>query len=872
MSKSKLKDPTDTPMMAQYLAIKKEHPDSILFYRMGDFYEMFFDDAREASKVLGITLTSRNKGEKAIPMAGVPVRAADQYLTKLIRAGKRVAICEQVQDPREAKGLVERQVVRIVTAGTLTETEILEEREPNWLLALSPFKDRMGLAWLDLSTGRFLVTECLPDRLEDELERIDPAELLVPEGWAREKGQEGPLFPGVKGNLRQVPDYDFNPEEARRVLQDFFHTSGLEGYGLDAGMMPAAVSAAGALVRYVQETQKTELGHIRKVEIFQRGNRMTLDRATRSSLELVRTQRDGERKTSLLGTIDKTLTPMGARLLRERVLAPFADMASIHYIQQGIQECLEEPTLAENLHEHLTRIYDLERLSGRLSTGRANARDLLALQQSLQHLPNLVTVLEDARSEILYGLGQQLDPCPDLAAKIQERLVEDPPVTLKEGGLIKDGYDAELDELRSIGKEGKDWMNRFQAEETNKTGIGNLKVGYNRVFGYFIEIPRNTDPSRIPAGYIRKQTIKNAERYVTPELKEFETRVLKSEELSRDLEYNLFLELRELLADQVQRILEAASIVAEIDVVLALAAHARKHSWVRPEVGEGRELLIQEGRHPVLEATLREEPFIPNDTDLDPPSRSLIILTGPNMAGKSTYIRQVALICLLAQIGSFVPAKSARIGLVDRIFTRVGAADEISRGNSTFMVEMKETANILNNATRRSLVILDEVGRGTSTYDGLSLAWAICETLHDQIGCRTLFATHYHQMTEMADLLEGVHNCHVAVNEWGEEIVFLHQIKDGGTDKSYGIHVAKLAGISADILDRANEILERLEQEGLALKPGMFRKNPGRNMRQLDLFRPPADRLLAEIEQLELDNLPPVEALLKLKEFKDKYT
>jgi DNA mismatch repair protein MutS len=859
-------------MMAQYLAIKKDHPDSILFYRMGDFYEMFFDDAREASQVLGITLTSRNKGERAIPMAGVPVRAADQYLVKLIRAGKRVAICEQVQDPKEAKGLVAREVVRIVTAGTLTETEILEEREPNWLLALSPFKDRTGLAWLDLSTGRFLVTECLPNRLEDELERIDPAELLLPESWAQGEAVEEEIFQGLRGNLRHVPDYDFNPDEAQRVLQDFFHTSGLEGYGLDSGMMPAAVSAAGALVRYIQETQKTELGHIRKVEIFQRGNRMTLDRATRSSLELVRTQRDGERKASLLGTIDQTVTPMGARLLRERILAPFADIAAIHHIQQGIQECLDQPSLAEVLHEHLTKIYDLERLSGRLSTGRANARDLLALQQSLQHLPNLVSALTEAESEILFELGKQLDPCPDLAAKIQERLVPDPPITLKEGGLIRDGYDTELDELRSIGKEGKDWMTRFQAEEIAKTRIGHLKVGYNRVFGYFIEIPRNTDPSQIPAGYIRKQTIKNAERYVTPELKEFETRVLKSEELSRDLEYNLFLGLRDLLADQIQRILEAAAIVAEIDVVVALASHARKRAWVRPEVDEERELEIEEGRHPVLETTLTAEPFVPNDTKLSPPSRSLIILTGPNMAGKSTYIRQVALICLLAQIGSFVPAKSAQLGLVDRIFTRVGAADEISRGNSTFMVEMKETANILNNATRRSLVILDEVGRGTSTYDGLSLAWAICEALHDQIGCRTLFATHYHQMTEMADLLEGVHNCHVAVNEWGEDIVFLHRIQDGGTDKSYGIHVAKLAGISTQILNRANEILNRLEEEGLALKPGMFRKSPKRNTRQLELFRPPADRLLAEIEQLDLDQLPPVEALLKLKEFKDKYT
>ena len=863
------KSPAQTPMMTQYLSIKREHPDALLFYRMGDFYEMFFDDAKEAARLLGITLTSRSKGADAIPMAGIPVRAVDTYLQKLIRLGTRVAICEQVQDPREAKGLVERKVVRIVTAGTLTEEEVLEGSRPNFLAACALAGDQAGLAWLDLSTGQFQTSACLADHLEDELSRIEPAELLLPEAFRGDREDRGNPFASLQSPVRWCPDFDFNPSEAEKELSRFFRMHNLEGFGLSLDVHAPSIASAGALIRYVQETQKTALPHIRQIEIFQRSNRMILDRATRTSLELVQTQR-GDRNGSLLAEIDRTRTPMGARLLRERVLIPFTDRASILHAQGGVQECFEEPGLRADLREALGQVHDLERLSARLSTGRATPRDLVGLQRSIEQIPVLLERLMDVGSELLTSIRDHTDPLQDIARKIADRVVEDPPLTVKEGGIIREGYDSELDELRSIGSEGKDWMLRFQEREIEATGIQGLKVGYNRVFGYYIEISRSANHDSIPANYIRKQTVKNAERYVTPELKEFETRVLKSEELSRDMEYNLFTQLRDELAREISRILDTARAVAELDVAAALAEFAIERAWCRPSLEEDTRLEIQDGRHPVLEGMMNGEPFVPNDTSLTPPASNLLLITGPNMAGKSTYIRQVALIVLLAQIGSYVPARQAEIGVVDRIFTRVGAGDDITRGSSTFMVEMQETANILNNASPSSLVILDEVGRGTSTYDGLSLAWAICEALHDRIGCRTLFATHYHEMTELADELEGVHNAHVAVREWNDEIVFLHRIQQGGTDKSYGIHVARLAGLPADILARSQEILSQLEKEGQSLVPAHRSAIPGQR-KQLDLFRPPSERLLSELEDLDPDTLSPVDALLKLRELRDRY-
>lgn len=864
-AKTTAKKKGETPMRAQYLAIKREHPDALLFYRMGDFYEMFGEDAKVASRVLGITLTARGKGPEAIPMAGVPVRAADGYLVKLIRAGQRVAVCEQTQDPKEAKGLVERQVVRIVTAGTITEEEVLDHGKPNYLASCCVIRGRAGFAWLELSTGLFQVSTCDEDRIEEELARIDAAELL----WPEDLELESNVFHGV---LRKHPSFDFHPGEAEKNLSSFFGTKGLEGFGVDAATMPAAIGAAGALIRYVQDTQKHALPHIRRIETYQRGSRMSLDRATRQSLELVRTQREAQREGSLLAVLDQTRTPMGARLLRDRVLAPFVTLEAIHSVQDAVQECFEDNALRSDLREALNGVQDLERLSARLSCGRAHARDLIALRSSMERLPGLRALLAECQSKLLQRIYRDLDELVDLSQKIAARIADDPPIPLREGGIIREGFDDELDELRTIGRRGKDWMARFEAEEAERAGIPTLRVGYNRVFGYYVEIPRSADASTLPAHYVRKQTVKNAERYVTPELKEFETKVLKSDERAKTREYELFCGLRDELAREVSRVLDSARELAELDVVSALAELAVRRGWCRPEVHDGLELRLVDARHPVIEIRNDGEPFVPNDTLLDPPHRSLIVLTGPNMAGKSTYIRQVALNVLLAQLGSYVPAREASVGLVDRIFTRVGAADDIGRGASTFMVEMTETANILHNATDRSLVILDEVGRGTSTQDGLSLAWAICEGLHDHAHCRALFATHYHELTELADRMHGVHNAHVAVKEWNDEIVFLHRIQDGGTDKSYGLHVARLAGLPPVLVERAQEILDTLETE-VATIP-VSAANAGAGPRQLDLFQPAGDKVAAavraEIEELDLDSMTPIDALLALQRLQER--
>ncbi|PIE23610.1 MAG: DNA mismatch repair protein MutS [Planctomycetota bacterium] len=865
-------------MMTQYRSIKRQHEDALLFYRMGDFYEMFYEDAKDAARILGITLTARSKGAQAIPMAGVPVKAAEAYLLKLVRAGKRVAICEQTGDPKTTKGLVDREVVRIVTAGTLTEDQVLDTDRPNWLCALLRAKGRAGLAWLDLSTGTFLVQERADSQIEDELGRIDPAEILVSEHEQPEREGE-PLFPGIDAPVHPCPAFDFHVEECEKELLRFFSLKTLEGFGLAKDAMPLAISAAGALIRYVQETQRHALPHVRRIEVFQDRGRMLLDRATRSSLELVRTQREGQREGSLLSVIDKTRTPMGARLLRDRVLLPFTLLDEVLSVQAAVMEFFIERSIREQIREQLGSIQDLERLSARLSCGRALPRDLTALAESLSRLPKLHELLEPRQSPRLAALAAAMDQLQDVRALIQERMVEDPPNQVQNGGLIRSGVHEELDELRVISTRGKDWMLRFQEQEIERTGIHSLRIGYNKVFGYYIEATHAASEGRVPTEWVRKQTLKNAERYVTPELKDFETKVLKAEDRIKEIEYELFTQLREALAREVARILDTAQIVADVDVAASLAELAVERAWCCPKVDESKTLLIEEGRHPVLETTLRSEPFVPNDSDLEPPGKSLLLITGPNMAGKSTYIRQVALLTLLAQIGSFVPARSMELGLVDRIFTRVGASDDIARGSSTFMVEMTETANILNNATEHSLVILDEVGRGTSTYDGLSLAWAICEALHQDLGCRALFATHYHQLTELADLMPGVHNCHVAVREWENEIVFLHRIQPGGTDKSYGLHVARLAGVPGSILDRANQILDELESEGESIKPlAVHKRSQSREAayhptpRQLNLFRPSADRLLDEIEKLSPDELSPMDALLKLKELRDRYS
>ncbi len=850
---------SSTPAMAQYRAAKKQHPDSLLFFRMGDFYELFFDDAKEASRALGITLTARSKGESAVPMAGVPVRAADNYLKRLVDSGYKVAVCEQMEDPRTAKGVVKREVVRVMTPGTLTEDSMLVSSRANHLLAVTTHRGRAGLAWIELSTGAFVATECAETRIADELARVEPREVLIPEDdealWILVR-QTGAAV------SRRAP-YDFGHDTAHQALTEFFRTQTLEGFGVTD--LPMAVGAAGALIGYVQETQRAALPHIRRIEVFQRGHVMALDRATRASLELVDTMRGQDGGTPLLQILDRTCTPMGARVLRDWLLAPLIDVAAIQRRQDAVAELHDQPSLNERLHDELRGVLDLQRLTTRISCGRANGRDLVALCHSLQRVPVLIDALRECRSEELAAFHRGMDPLDDVAAEIEAAIADEPPVTIREGDLIRDGYDPALDELRSLTRDGKSWMADFQAREAERTGAANLKVGYNKVFGYYIEITHGNKGAEIPADYVRKQTTKNAERYITEELKDFETKVLTAEERSRDLEYDLFCALRERVATHTERLQATAAAIAALDVYTGLARVATERRYCRPHVDDSRVLHIEDGRHPVIEATHAEGSFVPNDTALDPPAQQLVLLTGPNMAGKSTYIRQNALIVLMAQIGSFVPATAARIGAVDRIFTRVGAADDISRGASTFMVEMTETANILHNATARSLVILDEVGRGTSTFDGLALAWAIAEDLLQRTGCRTLFATHYHQLTDLAGPGRGVVNQRVAVKEWGDEIVFLHRIENGGTDRSYGLHVGRLAGLPASVLTRARTILAQLEEDGDTVRAALQTESEApAQARQLDLFQSPRERVLQEIAKLDLDSMTPLQAMQAL--------
>ncbi len=855
-----------SPAMAQYMAQKQRHQEALLFFRMGDFYELFFEDAKIAAKALGITLTSRSKGESAIPMAGVPVRAIDGYLQKLVHMGHRVAICEQTQDPREAKGVVDRAVVRVITPGTLTEDNLLDDRRSNHLAAVTIGKDKAGIAWVELSTGAFFVHECRSERLADELVRIEPAELLLAED---QRGEERVWLPANAVPLTFRPGYEFGADGATRALQQFFKIGTLAGFGI--AELPLAIGAAGALVGYLQETQLCALPHLRGIEVWHDGSFMRLDRATRQSLELVQTMR-GDEGTPLLSILDRTNTPMGARALRNWLLAPLAQVAPILDRQAAVAELHDSPPLLALVTGQLAHVLDLERLTSRAAFGRANARDLLGLRQSLERLPAIREQLAGGRAPALLRLGNALDPLPELCATIASALVDEPPLALKEGGLIRPGFHAELDELRTLARDSNEWMARYQQQLVLSTGIPSLKVGFNKVFGYYIEVTHTHREVALPPEFLRKQTTKNAERYVTEDLRTFETKILKAEENSRTLEYELFTALREQVAAELGRLQATAHAVAELDVYAGLATVARDRNYCRPTVDDSLTLRIEDGRHPVIESTHAQGTFVANDTDLDPPGRRLVLLTGPNMAGKSTWIRQNALIVIMAQIGSFVPCKQAHIGLVDRVFTRVGGADDISRGASTFMVEMTETANILNNASHRSLVILDEVGRGTSTYDGLSLAWAIAEDLHERVRCRGLFATHYHQLMDLAGPGKGIVNCRVAVREWGDEIVFLHRIEQGGTDRSYGLHVARLAGIPKPVLDRATTVLHKLEQEGDEVREALVetrdRQRPG--LKQKSLFAPPPDPLVEELQNLDLDAVSPRQAVDLLRSWQER--
>jgi len=862
-----MSDPSATPMMNQYRELKARDPDALLLFRMGDFYEMFGEDAERGSALLGLSLTTRDKGTNPVPMCGFPHPALESYLAKLVQAGQRAAVCEQVEDPKLAKGLVRREVVRVVTPGTLTDENLLDPRAANYLVAAVEAGGKLGLAWVELSTGRFALTGVSRTELPDEVARLNPAETLVSEihldaPWAR--ALRG--VPGLAVTTR--PSWDFQAEQARSTLFDHFKTATLAGFGVDDE--GPEVQAAGALIAYLRETQKSSLGHITRLTPYRRAEVLALDEMTRRSLELTRTLREAKRDGSLLAVIDRTVTPMGARLLSDWLTSPLTRADLIAERHDAVAELARDASMRADLRTTLGQAYDLERLAARVGTGRATPRDLVALAKTLALLPKIKARLAARGSKRLGDLEAGLELCPEVRAAIDAAMVDDPPLALKEGGLIRPGYHPELDELHEIARGGKTWIARYQAEQVRRTGINNLKIAFNKVSGYYIEIT-HAQAAKVPADYLRRSTVKNAERYITPELKEYEDKVLRAEDRACELEHELFLTLRDRVAAESPRLIQAGAVLSQVDVLAALAELAVKQGYCRPEVVAEPVFEVESGRHPVLDCLMPPGEFVPNDTRLGPEAGTIVVITGPNMAGKSTYIRQVALLAVLAQMGSFVPAKRARLGIVDRLFARVGATDELSRGQSTFMVEMTETANILNNATPRSLVILDEIGRGTSTFDGISLAWSVTEHLHDHVGCRTLFATHYHELVDLEKTKPRLRNANVAVRESGGEIVFLHRIVPGGADQSYGIHVARLAGVPAPVLDRAREILAFLEkQHGPDPGPpsGPVRKVKTGRALQNSLFAALPDPLVAELQKADVETLTRETALELVKRLK----
>ncbi|HJW37073.1 MAG TPA: DNA mismatch repair protein MutS [Candidatus Udaeobacter sp.] len=838
-----------TPMMQQYRRLRGSIPaDTLLLFRLGDFYELFFEDAKEASGLLNVALTKRN----GVPMCGVPYHAAQTYIAKLIKAGRRVAICDQTSEPQPGK-IVSRDITHIVSAGTVSDLDLLESKRANYLGAVYADGAAFGFAYADLSTGEFRLTQA-QDRqsLLDELARVSPSELLVSD----EQQQQFKEIPNALG----YDSYAFLPEQAVFTLCEHFKVKSLDGFG--CGQMSQAVAAAGGIVHYLKYQLRRKIDHLTSLRCDAPADYVLLDVATQTNLDLVESRT--ARGTSLLAVLDRTITPMGGRKLRSWILQPLRNVPELERRQQMIADLLQEPDLLAAFRTELKSIRDIERAAGRLSQASGNARDLVALKTSLQQIPKLKAGLAKFIERVEFGTGKgsacvslaeekerqagrmsyhlqnQIHEMPALAEKLAKAVVDDPPFVLKEGGIFRDDYDADLDALRQASREGKSWIGHLQEREIAVTGIKSLKVRYNSVFGYFIEVTKS-NLANVPAHYTRKQTTVGGERFITPELKEMEAKILGADERAQNLEYQLFQKLRDETLREIEPIQQTAEAIAVLDVICTLAETARLFRYCRPALNETLRLVIKDGRHPVLDQTLVEENFVPNDTSLDGENLRLAIITGPNMAGKSTYIRQVALIVLMAHIGSFVPAESAEIGLVDRIFTRVGASDDLARGQSTFMVEMNETSNIVNNATERSLVILDEIGRGTSTFDGLSIAWSVAEFLHDKIKPRTLFATHYHELTKLAEDRTGVCNFNVAVREWNEQIIFLRKIIRGGADKSYGIHVARLAGLPKEILDRAKEILAHLEKpDGVAVHAAKRKRStkgmPRSEKPQLDLL------------------------------------
>ena len=852
-------------MMRQYGELKRRFPDYLLLFRLGDFYELFFDDAHTASRLLQLTLTSRQKGEGAIPMAGIPHHAADGYIARLIRAGQKVAVCEQMEEPSKARTIVRRDVVRVITPGTITDTQFLDGARNNFLLAAHATASAAGVALIDVSTGDFWVGEepGTGDALLEAALLRRPAEILLA-GGADEAWVARWAPPGVP--ITRVDGGAFGARAAREMLASHFREASLDGLGI--GTLTAGLQAAGAALAYLRETQGDSLAHLTRIQRLVSGEAMLLDATAVATLELFETAQERTARGSLFATLDTTTTPMGARLLRQWMLRPLLDREAIARRQEAVAALVGAPAVRAGLGRRLDGVGDLERLTSRAALGVAHARDLIALRDFLGRLPGLADDLRGLETPLLTTLGEEITPLPDLQKLLEDALEDDPPLALREGGLIREGWNPELRDLKQAAREGKAWIASLEQRERERTGIPSLKVRFNRVFGYAIEVS-NAHAAKVPADYLRRQTLVGAERYVTTELKEYESRVLGAEERIARLEFELFGRVRAEVAAQAAPLLRTARAVGTVDALAALAAVGHERGYVRPEVTDGFTLEIVDGRHPVLDSG--GTPFTPNDVALDPADCQIMILTGPNMSGKSVFMRQVALLTLMAQMGGFVPARSARIGLVDRILTRVGAQDNLVRGQSTFLVEMVETASILHHATPRSLILLDEVGRGTSTFDGLAIAWSVTEELHERgHGAKVLFATHYHELTALAERLPRVHNFHVAVREWNDEIIFLHKVRPGGTDRSYGIQVARLAGLPPAVIARAKAILSELERERRDLQSAVAPTPSADGPAQLGLFPATRDPLLLELAALDLGAMTPLQALNRLAEWQQR--
>lgn len=874
-----------TPMMQKYMETKAEYPDCILFYRLGDFYEMFFEDAQVASKELELTLTGKSCGlEERAPMCGVPYHAVEGYLTKLVSKGHKVAICEQVEDPKLAKGLVKREVVRIVTPGTNLNMQSLEETRNNFLMCVTYTPTKIGLAATDVTTGDFYLTEVEDTKkLMDELMKYEPSEIICNEAFLVSGMDIGDLRGRLHISVNALEARYFDDESCKKCLTEHFKVSSLIGLGVED--FPTGIIAAGAILQYLYETQKTTLSHFTRLTPYLTSKYMLLDSSTRRNLELTETLREKQKRGSLLWVLDKTKTAMGARTLRSFIEQPLIDKGEIEKRLDAIEELNKDSVSRDEIREYLNAVYDLERLLGKVSYKTANPRDLIAFRNSLEMMPHIKAVLSGFQKEALKEIEQDIDSLEDIYGLICNAIEEDPPVTIREGGMIKSGFDENIDMLRKAKTDGKTWLAQLENEDKERTGIKNLKIKYNKVFGYYFEVT-NSYKDLVPEDYIRKQTLANAERYTTPRLKELEDTILNAEDKLYTLEYDLFCKIRDSIALELDRIQKTAKAVARLDVFASLAYVAERNRYARPKLNEKGVIDIKDGRHPVVEQMTDYDSFIANDTYLDNGAHCISVITGPNMAGKSTYMRQSALIVLLAQIGSFVPARSANVGIVDRIFTRVGASDDLASGQSTFMVEMNEVANILRNATSKSLLVLDEIGRGTSTFDGLSIAWAVIEHISNRklLGAKTLFATHYHELTELEGKISNVNNYCIAVKECGDDIVFLRKIVKGGADKSYGIQVAKLAGVPDMVIDRAKEIVEQLSDNDITEKVQKIQIEGGRegkstkqpkldevDLAQMSLFDTvPDEDVLKELSEIDISRLTPLDAMNTLYRLQNK--